>query len=77
MNDGQENASRPAIQRHDWGAFINRRYFAGYPPVFSIHRIAPEIGIVTRSTSYSLAQPNQPLADLRAGRSEGVAIRVP
>ena len=40
-------------------------------------RLAPTIGIVTRTTHYSLNQANQPLADLRAGRFEGAAVLVP
>jgi len=40
-------------------------------------RLAPEIGIVTSTTSYSLAHANQALADLRAGRFEGAAVLIP
>ena len=40
-------------------------------------RMAPEIGIVTRTTSYPLQQANQALADLRTGRFEGAAVLVP
>ena len=40
-------------------------------------RLAPEIGIVTQTTSYPLQQANQALADLRAGRFEGAAVLVP
>jgi propanol-preferring alcohol dehydrogenase len=40
-------------------------------------RQAPEMGIVTRTTSYSLEQANQALADLRAGRFEGAAVLIP
>ena len=40
-------------------------------------RLAPEIGIVTKTTSYPLKQANQALADLRAGRFEGAAVLVP
>jgi propanol-preferring alcohol dehydrogenase len=40
-------------------------------------RLAPEMGIVTRTTSYPLDQANQALADLRAGRFEGAAVLVP
>jgi propanol-preferring alcohol dehydrogenase len=40
-------------------------------------RLAPEIGIVTRTTSYPLREANQALADLRAGRFEGTAVLVP
>jgi propanol-preferring alcohol dehydrogenase len=40
-------------------------------------RLAPEIGIITKTTSYPLNQTNQALADLRAGRFEGAAVLVP
>ena len=40
-------------------------------------RQAPRIGIVTRTTPYPLAQANQALDDLRAGRFEGAAVLVP
>jgi alcohol dehydrogenase, propanol-preferring len=40
-------------------------------------RLAPEIGIVTETTSYPLNQANQALADLRAGRFEGAAVLAP
>jgi alcohol dehydrogenase, propanol-preferring len=40
-------------------------------------RLAPQIGIVTQTTSYLLNQANQALADLRAGRFEGAAVLVP
>jgi propanol-preferring alcohol dehydrogenase len=40
-------------------------------------RLAPEIGIVTKTTAYPLRQANQALADLRAGRFEGAAVLVP
>jgi alcohol dehydrogenase, propanol-preferring len=40
-------------------------------------RLAPEIGIVTRTTTYPLRQANEALADLRAGRFEGAAVLVP
>jgi propanol-preferring alcohol dehydrogenase len=40
-------------------------------------RLAPEIGIVTKTTTYPLSQANQALADLRAGRFEGAAVLVP
>ena len=40
-------------------------------------RLAPEIGIVTQTTSYPLTEANQALADLRAGRFEGAAVLVP
>ncbi len=39
--------------------------------------LAPEIGIVMKTTSYPLIQANQALADLRAGRFEGAAVLVP
>lgn len=40
-------------------------------------RLAPEMGIVTQTTSYRLQQANQALADLRAGRFEGAAVLIP
>jgi propanol-preferring alcohol dehydrogenase len=40
-------------------------------------RLAPEIGIVTRTTRYPLREANQALADLRAGRFDGAAVLVP
>jgi propanol-preferring alcohol dehydrogenase len=40
-------------------------------------RLVPEIGIVTKTTSYPLNQANRALADLRAGRFEGAAVLVP
>ena len=40
-------------------------------------RLAPEIGIVTKTTCYPLNQANQALADLRAGRFDGAAVLVP
>ncbi len=40
-------------------------------------RLAPQIGIVTRTTAYPLRQANEALADLRAGRFEGAAVLVP
>jgi len=40
-------------------------------------RLAPKIGIVTKTTRYPLNQANQALADLRAGRFEGAAVLVP
>ena len=39
--------------------------------------LAPKMGIVTKTTRYSLTQANQALADLRAGRFEGAAVLVP
>jgi propanol-preferring alcohol dehydrogenase len=40
-------------------------------------RLAPEIGIVTKTTQYPLDQANRALADLRAGRFKGAAVLVP
>jgi propanol-preferring alcohol dehydrogenase len=40
-------------------------------------RLAPQIGIVTKTTAYRLKQANQALADLRAGRIVGAAVLVP
>ncbi len=40
-------------------------------------RLAPEIGIVTRTTAYPLQHANQALADLRAGRFDGAAVLIP
>jgi len=40
-------------------------------------RVAPKIGIVTKTTSYPLNQANKALADLRAGRFDGAAVLVP
>jgi len=40
-------------------------------------RIAPEVGIVTTTTTYPLNQANEALADLRAGRFDGAAVLVP
>jgi len=37
-------------------------------------RLAPKIGIATKTTQYPLIQANQALADLRAGRFEGAAV---
>jgi D-arabinose 1-dehydrogenase-like Zn-dependent alcohol dehydrogenase len=37
---------------------------------------APQIGNVTKTTAYALARGNDALADLRAGRFEGAAVRV-
>jgi len=39
--------------------------------------LAPQIGIVTKTTRYPLNQANQAIADLRAGRFEGAAVLVP
>jgi propanol-preferring alcohol dehydrogenase len=40
-------------------------------------RLVPQFGIVTQTTRYPLAQANQALADLRAGRFDGAAVLVP
>jgi propanol-preferring alcohol dehydrogenase len=40
-------------------------------------RLAPQIGIETRTTPYPLERANEALADLRAGRFEGAAVLVP
>ena len=40
-------------------------------------RRVPEIGIVTKTTRYPLAQANEALADLRAGRFDGAAVLMP
>ncbi|HEY8033109.1 MAG TPA: zinc-dependent alcohol dehydrogenase family protein [Methylocella sp.] len=40
-------------------------------------RLAPEIGIVTKTARYPLKDANQALADLRAGRFDGAAVLVP
>jgi propanol-preferring alcohol dehydrogenase len=40
-------------------------------------RLAPQIGIITQTTTYPLKQANQALADLRAGRFVGAAVLVP
>lgn len=40
-------------------------------------RLAPQMGIVTKTTPYSLIQANQALADLRNGRFQGAAVLVP
>ena len=40
-------------------------------------RLAPEIGIITQTTTYPLNLANQALADLRAGCFEGAAVLVP
>ena len=40
-------------------------------------KLAPEIGIVTKTTVYKLQDANQALADLRAGRFDGAAVLVP
>ena len=40
-------------------------------------RLAPEMGIVTRTTTFPLRNANEALADLRAGRFDGAAVLVP
>jgi propanol-preferring alcohol dehydrogenase len=40
-------------------------------------RLAPEVPVKTQVTTYPLAQANQALADLRAGRLQGAAVLVP
>jgi len=40
-------------------------------------KLAPQIGIVTRTTTYALQQANQALGDLRAGAFEGAAVLIP
>jgi propanol-preferring alcohol dehydrogenase len=40
-------------------------------------RLAPKIGIITKTICYSLKQANQALEDLRAGRFEGAAVLLP
>jgi propanol-preferring alcohol dehydrogenase len=40
-------------------------------------RLAPKIGIVTRTRRYALQDANQALADLRAGKFEGAAVLTP
>jgi propanol-preferring alcohol dehydrogenase len=40
-------------------------------------RLAPQVGIVTRTTTYPLRNANEAVADLRAGRFEGAAVLVP
>ncbi|MDE2305685.1 MAG: zinc-dependent alcohol dehydrogenase family protein [Gammaproteobacteria bacterium] len=40
-------------------------------------RLAPQAGIVTRTTRYALREANEALDDLRAGRFEGAAVLVP
>jgi propanol-preferring alcohol dehydrogenase len=39
--------------------------------------LVPEIGIVTKTTSYPLTDANQALDDLRYGRFEGAAVLIP
>lgn len=40
-------------------------------------RIAPQIGIVTKTTVYALERANEAIADLRVGRFDGAAVLVP
>jgi len=40
-------------------------------------RQVPEMGIVTRTTTYPLIKANEALADLRAGRFDGAAVLIP
>jgi D-arabinose 1-dehydrogenase-like Zn-dependent alcohol dehydrogenase len=40
-------------------------------------RLAPEIGITTKTRSYRLEQANYALADLRAGRFQGADVLIP
>jgi len=40
-------------------------------------KLAPQIGIATRTTPYPLDRANEALADLRAGRFEGAAVLLP
>ena len=40
-------------------------------------KLVPQMNIVTKTTTYPLAQANEALADLRAGRFEGAAVLVP
>jgi propanol-preferring alcohol dehydrogenase len=40
-------------------------------------KLAPQIGIVVKTTRYPLREANQALADLRAGRFEGAAVLTP
>jgi propanol-preferring alcohol dehydrogenase len=40
-------------------------------------KLAPEIGIVTKTNVYPLVKANEALAELRAGRFEGAAVLVP
>ncbi len=40
-------------------------------------RLVPEIGIITHTKTYPMAQANEALADLRAGRFEGAAVLIP
>jgi propanol-preferring alcohol dehydrogenase len=40
-------------------------------------KLAPQIGLKVKTTPYPLAQANQALADLRAGRFDGAAVLMP
>jgi propanol-preferring alcohol dehydrogenase len=40
-------------------------------------RLAPRMGVVTKTTTYALEHANQALADLRADRFDGAAVLVP
>ncbi len=40
-------------------------------------KLAAEIGVVTKTTTYPLTKANEALADLRAGRFDGAAVLVP
>jgi propanol-preferring alcohol dehydrogenase len=40
-------------------------------------KLAPTIGIRTKTTPYPLVQANEALVDLRAGRFEGAAVLIP
>ena len=40
-------------------------------------KLAPQMGIITRTTPYPLDRANEALADLRAGRFEGAAVLLP
>ncbi|HWE74861.1 MAG TPA: zinc-dependent alcohol dehydrogenase family protein [Stellaceae bacterium] len=43
----------------------------------SFLKLAPKIGIITKTVPYSLANANQALDDLRASRFEGAAVLIP
>jgi alcohol dehydrogenase, propanol-preferring len=40
-------------------------------------KLAPQLGITTKTTTYPLTEANQALADLRGGRFEGAAVLLP
>lgn len=40
-------------------------------------QLAPKIGIITKTTSYTLNQANEALSDFRASRFEGAAVLIP